>query len=280
MSETVSPVINTDELLDLRKSTSLVLIDTSNSARARENYEGLHLQGALFIDVNAQLSAVKEDPKNGGRHPLPTTENFCKTLGKLGVHPKSHIVIYDSNSGANAAARLWWMLRSIGHEKVQVLNGGFQEAQRLNFPLSTGSELRRKEEQYPTREWKIPMVDINEVYAATLNKSQRIIDVREEGRYNGEYEPIDAVAGHIPGAINIPFKLNLDEKGCFLPTQELSTFYADRLKGIETDQCIIHCGSGVTACHTILTMVYAGFSFPSLYVGSWSEWSRSGNEIV
>lgn len=280
MSESISPVIHTDELLELRKWASLVLIDASNSASARESHNELHLQGALFIDINTQLSAVKEDPNNGGRHPLPTTDNFCKTLGKLGIHPKNHIVIYDSNSGANAAARLWWMLRSIGHEKVQVLNGGFQEAKHLNFPLSKGNEIPQEETHYPAREWKLPMADINEVYAATLNKSQRIIDVREAGRYNGEYEPIDAVAGHIPGAINIPFKLNLDEKGCFLPAQELNKLYSDRLKGIDIDQCIVHCGSGVTACHTILSMVYAGLPFPTLYVGSWSEWSRSGNEIV
>lgn len=280
MNQNTSPIIQSAALLQLYKTENLVLIDARSGKNARANYEEKHLEGALFVDLENQLAEIKEDASNGGRHPLPKIINFAKTLSDLGISEKSHVVIYDDKNGSNAAARFWWMLKAIGHEKVQVLDGGIQAAEKNNFPTSASTEIRNTTALYKVDNWKLPMAAIDEVETVSQDKNHIVIDVRETSRYNGETEPIDLIAGHIPGAINIPFTENLDKTGLFLPPNELKEKYTKIFQDVKSENIIVHCGSGVTACHSILAIAYAGLEIPKLYVGSWSEWSRNGKKIA
>jgi len=280
MNLTISPIIQATTLLKLHKSENLVLIDARSGKNAKANYEEKHLDGALFVDLENQLAEIKEDASIGGRHPLPKIENFVKTLSNLGISEKSHVVIYDDKNGSNAAARFWWMLKAIGHEKVQVLDGGLQAAEKNNFPTSSKTEIINKTPLYKVDNWKLPMAAIDEVENVSQDKNHIVIDVRETSRYNGETEPIDLIAGHIPGAQNVPFTENLDENGLFLTPNELKEKYKKIFQNVKSENIIVHCGSGVTACHSLLAIAYAGLEIPKLYVGSWSEWSRNGKKIA
>jgi thiosulfate/3-mercaptopyruvate sulfurtransferase len=279
MKPNISPIIQASELLKLYKSEKLIIVDVSNGKNAKSNYDAKHLEGAIFVDLNTQLAEINDDLSIGGRHPLPKIENFAKTLSNLGISPESHIIIYDDKNGSNAAARFWWMLKSIGHKKVQVLNGGFQEAEKNNFPLSSKIQNINKTELYKVNNWKLQIVEIEEVENVSQTKNHIVIDVRDIERYNGETEPIDLIAGHIPGAINIPFTENLDGNGLFLSPKILKKKYEKVFGNIETENIIVHCGSGVTACHSLLAIAYAELEIPKLYVGSWSEWSRNNKTI-
>ncbi len=257
-----------------------MIFDASNSKNAKVNYETEHLEGAVFVDLNTQLADIKSDFSEGGRHPLPRIETFAEILTDLGISKNKHIVIYDDNNGSNASARFWWMLKSAGHKKVQVLNGGLSQAKGNNFPLSAKTEIiKRASEPYQIDEWKLPTIEINEVENVSQNPNYLIVDVRDKERYEGKFEPIDLIAGHIPGAINVPFTENLDQIGLFLKPDELRNKYITLFGEIKAENIIIHCGSGVTACHTLLALDYAGIETPKLYVGSWSEWSRNNKMI-
>jgi len=277
--KTISPLIPAHELLELYSSEYLILIDAGTGNNAQTNYQKKHLDGALFVDVNTQLADIKDDFSNGGRHPLPSTKQFSETLSSLGISPQSHVVIYDNKNGANAAARFWWMLKAVGHEKVQVLNGGMEEAVKFNFPTSSKIEKVKKVETYKTSSWQLPRATMDEVEKVSQKDNYCIIDVREEVRYQGISEPIDLIAGHIPGAINIPFSRNLNNDGLFLAEKELFQIYSKIIDRVSSKRTIVYCGSGVTACHTLLAIAYAGFEIPKLYVGSWSEWSRNNKTI-
>lgn len=207
------------------KPKNLVIVDASNGIDAKSNYTKNHLEGALFVDLNTQLSNIKADVSDGGRHPLPGFEQFSNTLTALGISSNSHVVIYDDKKGSNAAARFWWMLKSIGHKRVQVLNGDVQEAERINFPMSSKIENIRKSKPYKIENWKLPLAQIEEVEKISQDANYKVIDVREAARYNGTFEPIDLIAGHIPGAINIPFSENLDKNGLFLSANRLKEKY-------------------------------------------------------
>lgn len=279
MKEKLSPIIKPEELLSLRGAEDLMIFDVSNNPNARKNYDAKHLEGAFFVDINSQLADIKASAADGGRHPLPKAEKFCETLSTLGISPENHVVIYDDKSGANAAARFWWMLKSVGHEKVQVLDGGFDAAVKARFPTSDKTENVTRGE-YKCAEWKLLIADLAEIDEVYRNSNFLIIDVRETPRYNGETEPFDKIAGHIPNAKNIPFAENLDAEGKFLSPEKLREKYEKELKDFPNENVIVHCGSGVTACHTLLALDYAGFEIPKLYVGSWSEWSSSDRPIA
>lgn len=276
----ISPIIEANELLKVYKNADLMIFDASNSKNAKANYETEHIAGAFFVDLNTQLADIKSDLSNGGRHPLPEIENFSKTLTGLGISKDKHIVIYDDNNGSNASARFWWMLKSVGHEKVQVLNGGLNQAKKNNVPLSSKIENTKiLSEPYQIDKWNLPTIEINEVERISQHPNYLVVDVRDQERYEGKTEPIDLIAGHIPGAINIPFAENLDQNGLFLLPNELKIKYENIFGEINSKNIIFHCGSGVTACHTLLALDYAGMEIPKLYVGSWSEWSRNNKKI-
>ncbi|MHA4895417.1 sulfurtransferase [Pedobacter sp. PWIIR3] len=272
MSANLSPIIQPEELVKLAGSENVVLVDASAGAKAR--YDEQHLAGAFFADVNDDLANIG-DFAVGGRHPLPTFEQFSMVLAKFGISKDTHVIVYDDKNGGNAAARLWWMLRAIGHEKVQVVNGGFDAALKAGYPVDNHIEIPKAVPQYKITSWNLGLADMSEVEAVVKTEDHLVIDVRDANRYAGLTEPIDLVAGHIPGAINIPFTENLDASGRYLPPNVLKDKYVEALKGIEPQHVIVHCGSGITACHTLLAMDYAGLEIPKLYVGSWSEWSRN-----
>ncbi|MFD3003859.1 sulfurtransferase [Pontibacter toksunensis] len=276
----ISAIIQAAELLKVYQTENLVLVDVSNGSNARTNYEDKHLDGALFIDLNTQLAYIKDDLSIGGIHPLPDIAHFSDVLTSLGISRKSHVVIYDDKNGTNAAARFWWMLRAVGHKKVQVLNGGFKEAERIGFPTNSKKMVPIPSETYQVERWGLPTADIFEVGKASEDGDHLAIDVRESKCFTGETEPIDLVAGHIPGAINVPFTRNLDEQDLFLPPIQFKAEYQKIFDRRQIRNIVVHCGSGVTACHTILAVAYAGLGMPKLYVGSWSEWSRNKRAVA
>jgi thiosulfate/3-mercaptopyruvate sulfurtransferase len=280
MPQEISPILKPDELIALQQTTALIIIDASNRANARENYEAEHLEGALYVDLNTQLANINADVSIGGRHPLPTLLQFSETLTSLGITPMSHVVVYDDKKGSNAAARFWWMLKSVGHSKVQVLDGGFETAIKAGFQTNSILTVPLEKEAYKVANWSLPLADIQEMDKASGDVSFLVIDVRDEERFNGEKEPIDLVAGHIPGAVNIPFTTNLDSDGFFLSPEKLRNTYLKAFGDKKSENIIVHCGSGVTACHTLLAIAHAGLEIPKLYVGSWSEWSRNNRPIA
>ncbi|BEV05083.1 sulfurtransferase [Chryseobacterium gambrini] len=272
------PIISPSELKNLPKE-NLIILDARAGKDVYQNYLNKHINGARFIDLDKDLAEIGENAAFGGRHPLPEIKKFAETLSHLGISENNHLVIYDDKNGSNAAARAWWMLKAFGFDKVQVLDGGFQNAEKEEVEFSSGEESFEKADLIHKENWTLPVSDLETVENELTNQSSTVIDVRDAYRYRGESEPIDLVAGHIPGAINIPFSENLDENGNFLSPEILREKYSKLLEG-KPENLIIHCGSGVTACHTILALDYAGFKIPNLYVGSWSEWSRRENKEI
>lgn len=232
--------------------------DLNDPAKGRQTYRQGHIPGAVFVDLDSDLSAP---PGERGRHPLPDVGEFAATLGRLGIAPETRVVVYDDVSG-QIAARLWWMLVSIGHESVQVLDGGLAAWTETSGMLARG-DVTPDPAEYPAPDGFTGVVSPDQVARHV------IVDARAAERYRGDREPVDPKAGHIPGAINIPATMNLDETGRFLSSDALSDVYS----GIP-DDAAVSCGSGVTACHDALAMVVAGRAMPVLYVGSFSEWSR------
>ncbi|MFS4429821.1 sulfurtransferase [Chryseobacterium sp. S90] len=275
----MSPIISPSDLKNL-PTENLVILDARTGKDVKQNYFEKHIKGARFIDLDKDLAEIGENAALGGRHPLPSVEKFAETLSGFGIAENSHIIVYDDKNASNAAARAWWMLRSFGLKKVQVLDGGMQAAEKNELEFSSGEEIFDKASLIKKDRWLLPVPSLEVVENELKNDSSTVVDVRDAYRYKGESEPIDLVAGHIPGAINIPFSENLDENGNFLSPEILKEKYSQLLEG-KPEHLIIHCGSGVTACHTILALDYAGFPMPDLYVGSWSEWSRrEGKEIA
>ncbi len=274
----MSPIISPSELKNL-PTENLIILDARAGKDVYQNYPNKHIKGTRFIDLDKDLAEIGKDAAFGGRHPLPEIKKFAETLSHLGISENNHLVIYDDKNGSNAAARAWWMLKAFGFENVQVLDGGFQNAEKEGVEFSSGEESFEKTELIQKENWLLPVSDLETVENELTNQSSTVVDVRDSYRYRGESEPIDLVAGHIPGAINIPFSENLDENGNFLSPEILREKYSKLLEG-KPENLIIHCGSGVTACHTILALDYAGFKIPNLYVGSWSEWSRRENKEI
>jgi len=254
-------------------------LDARMGPDAHEAYREAHLEGAHFVDVELDLTGDASDPAKGGRHPLPPLKRWCETLGKLGVDPETKVVVYDDANGAKAAARAWWMLRAVGHRHVWVLDGGLQGAIDAGLRLIPDVPTRLPKGAYPASAWTRPTVTLEEVEARLAAARGCLVDVRAAERYEGREEPYDPEPGHIPGAINVPLTRNLDERGRFARRGALRALYTDALGDAAIEDVVVSCGSGITACHTLLALEHAGFERASLYVGSYSEWSRSGRPI-
>lgn len=280
MKTILLPIINIEEYLQIKTDPNIVLVDVRSGENGKEEYLKEHLEGAIFLDLETDLSDIKEDKSNGGRHPLPSLYQFSKQLGEWGITPDSHVIVYDNNLGAMGGARFWWMLRAVGHTKIQLLNGGFSYAQEKGLKVEQNENFPTPVEEYHCAQWRLPTVTIDEVENATKNPNKIIIDVRSRERYLGITEPIDLIAGHIPNAINIPFMENLDSEGLFLAPETLLTKYKQLYTYKTEEDLIFHCGSGVSACHSLIALAHAGLPIPSLYVGSWGEWSRNNKEII
>jgi thiosulfate/3-mercaptopyruvate sulfurtransferase len=266
---TLDPILPASALASLG---DVVLIDARTDAAA---YQAGHVAGARHAQLERDLAAPAPDPARGGRHPLPDPQTFAATLGRWGVTPSSRVVIYDDQHGANAAARLWWLLKAVGHDAVQIVDGGLAALTAAGFTLTAEPTVVTAAPPYPVAALVRPHADIAEVERARNDPARRVIDVRAPFRYLGEREPIDPIAGHIPGARNAPFADNLQPDGTFKRADELRALLAAALDGVAPDQAIIHCGSGVTACHTLVALERAGLHGAKLYVGSWSEWCRN-----
>lgn len=233
--------------------------------RGPAEYARSHIRGAVYMDLDADLSAA-EGP---GRHPLPAPGEFLATLGRKGVAPGTVVVAYDDRGGA-VAARLWWMLRDLGHEKVAVLDGGL-----ASWPseLMDDREVAPDPTTYAAEPGRMPQIDRKGL--ADRLDSVVAMDARAADRYRGENEPVDPVAGHIPSAISAPLTENLAADMRFKSPQELAARF-ESLGAIPSAEVVSYCGSGVTACHNILAMELAGLPTASLYPGSWSDWSTAG----
>ncbi len=250
--------------------------DLMNPAGGRALWAESHIPGAPYADLDQDLAGTAKG--RGGRHPLPRPEEFATTLGRWGIQPDTLVVAYD-NVGCAIAARLWWMLNWMGHERAGLLDGGMQAWQAANLPLEY-EEPRIEPTDYPVGGHCRPVVGLSEVERAAVTGEMRILDARDAARYQGLSEPLDARAGHVPGAVNAFFRENLGADGRFLGAGELRQLYLERLGGVEPGQTCVMCGSGVTACHDLFAMELAGLPGASLYPGSWSEWSQSASRPV
>ncbi len=248
------------------------------SERGRQDYLRAHIPGAIYAHLNEDLSG-EIMPGKTGRHPLPQPETFARTLSTWGIDARVQVVAYDDSGGSIAAARLWWMLRWMGHDAVAVLDGGWQQWQRAGYPVSSGVERRAPRTFTPHVRGELA-VTADEVLAGLRNPAYRLVDVRSAERYRGEQEPIDPIAGHIPGALNAPFAETLGADGCFLPQQELRAQFQRLLGDVPAERAMFYCGSGVTSAHTLLALAHAGLGDGRLYAGSWSEWITDANRPI
>ncbi len=242
--------------------------DLADTGAGRRAYLETHIPGARFVHLDEDLSA----PKTGhnGRHPLPDADRFAQRLGELGIANGTQVVGYDA-SGGYYAARLWWMLRWLGHESVAVLDGGWDAWVEAGNPVTAESPAI-KPARFVARRQPGLALDAAAV-AATLGKPRPLLlDARSPDRYRGENETLDPVAGHIPGAVNRFFKNNLAADGRFKPADTLKEEFAALLVAVPPQDIVHYCGSGVTACHNLLAMEIAGLAGSRLYPGSWSEW--------
>ncbi len=240
-----------------------------------EQYEQGHVPGAVFAHVDSDLSA----PMTGrnGRHPLPTPEFAAAVFGRLGIDASKQVVAYDQDQGAYAS-RLWWMLRWLGHETVAVLDGGFAQWKRDGHPVSTEST-RPQSARFTPRN-VLPTVSATGIAASLTRRSLVLLDARSAERYRGDFEPIDRVAGHIPGALNRPYMRNVTPEGTFRSPQELRADFEGMLHGRSAEDLVHYCGSGISACHNVLALTIAGYPLTRLYPGSWSEWSSDPQRPV
>jgi len=243
--------------------------DLARPAYGRSAYLDEHLPGAVHVDLNSELSSPATP--TSGRHPLPSPADFEQRLRRWGVDADSLVVAYDDGNGAYAA-RLWWMLRWLGHDEVSVLDGGMRRWLQLGLPLTEEIPVPASG-NFVARPRAAMAVSATEVLAAADDPASRVLDARAPERYRGEVEPIDRVAGHVPGAHNHPFGLSLDPQGRFLPPDALRDALTASLAGVAPQRAIAYCGSGVTACHLLLAFEHAGLPGARLYPGSWSEWS-------
>ena len=264
----------------LNKKADVIVIDCrfslSDANAGAYAYRHGHLPNARYAHLEQDLSSAISSYT--GRHPLPDFRLLAKKLGRWGVHNSSQVVAYDDANGA-FAARLWWLLRNLGHENVAVLDGGLADWQRQGLPLTTQLPAIKTTtfRAYPNSQ---PWLTALEVENGLATKNVCLIDARATERYLGLQEPIDPVAGHIPGAKNHPFMRNLDQNGKFLPPNVINQHFQLVIGSLLPENVVHYCGSGVTACHNVLAMEYAGLKGSRLYVGSWSEWITNKNRAV
>ncbi len=250
--------------------------ELTDPVAGRRAYGRAHIPGALYADLDRDLSGPVTAAS--GRHPLPDPRELARRLGSWGVDEGTQVVVYDDAGGA-IAARLWWLLRWLGHERVALLDGGLERWRQQGRPTTERVSARtpRTFTARPDAQGTIG----TEALAEALSADEcRLVDARGAERFRGEHEPIDAVAGHVPGALNIPYGRNLDAQGCFRSAAQLQALYGAVLGTTPSDHVVAMCGSGVTACHTLLALEMAGWQGARLYAGSWSEWIRDPNHPV
>ena len=286
-------LISAEQLLAAKAAdTPLMVFDCSfdlmqPEAGARQ-YRAAHIPGAVYANLDTALSArhgaagahgvvVAQDdgiPASGGRHPLPSREKFATWLSSVGFANDMQAVVYDRN-GANYCGRLWWMLKWLGHDGVAVLDGGLQAWQAAGGEVTGREEPARFQSNFVAGEPIAKLVTTETVLRRLGQPDQNLIDARAGARYRGEVEPLDPIAGHIPGALNRPFADNIGPDGKFKPASQLRAEFEALLAGRDAATVVHQCGSGVSAVPNLLAMQIAGFGTTALYAGSWSEWSNT-----
>jgi thiosulfate/3-mercaptopyruvate sulfurtransferase len=260
-------LIDATELHNHRDDADWVVVDCrfgmADTEAGRRDYEASHIPGAVYAHLDDDLS--NPPVTDNGRHPLPAPEILRERFGRMGIAAGKQVVAYDNANGAYAA-RLWWLLRYMGHEAVAVLDGGWAAWQAAAFPVKHGVEGKTAVSfiGQPRQEWLVTVADVPSV--------PLLIDSRMAPRYRGEVEPLDPVAGHIPGAQNYFYQLNWDENGRYLPPAHIQTQLTNLLGDTAPEEAVFYCGSGVTACVNLLAMAHAGMGNGRLYAGSWSDW--------
>lgn len=245
--------------------------DLADTAAGERAYEQSHIPGAVYAHLDDDLSGPPVT--DSGRHPLPTPAAMTALFGRLGIDGNKQVVVYDDANGAYAA-RLWWMLRYMGHGAVAVFDGGWQAWQEAGLPTRGGEETNPPAlfTGAPQMAW---LVRIEDVQQQVL-----LVDSRAPARYRGEVEPLDPKAGHISGAVNYPYEVNWGEDNRYLPPERIRQQLQELLGDVPPEQATFYCGSGVSACANLLAMAHAGLGDGRLYVGSWSEWSRDPDREI
>lgn len=270
-------LISTEQLQALQaKGQPLMVFDCSfdlmNPAAGSAMYLQAHIAGAAHADLNQHLSAHDGNATAcGGRHPLPSREDFAAWLASAGLSNDMQVVVYD-RQGANYCGRLWWMLKWVGHEAVAVLDGGLQAWEAAQGAVATGPDSPRQAARFTLEPGKAALASTQGVVEQLGRPSQTLLDARAAPRFRGEVEPLDPVAGHIPGALNRPFGQNIGADGRFKPAAQLKAEFLDLLGGRDPGSVVHHCGSGVSAVPNLIAMEIAGLGRAALYAGSWSEW--------
>jgi thiosulfate/3-mercaptopyruvate sulfurtransferase len=271
-------LISAPELHSLMTSKQPLLVfdcsfELMNPAAGDAQYQQGHIPGAVRADLDRHLCAAKgaPDAASGGRHPLPSREAFAAWLGRVGLSPDTQAVVYD-RQGGNYCGRLWWMLKWVGHETVAVLDGGLPAWQAMGEPVESGTGAPLHATNYPLAQARIALADTKHVSSRLGQPAQTLVDARGAPRFRGEVEPLDPVAGHIPGALNRPFTDNFDAQGKFKPAAQLRAEFEALLAGRDPSTVVHHCGSGVSAVPNIIAMEVAGLGRSALYAGSWSDW--------
>jgi thiosulfate/3-mercaptopyruvate sulfurtransferase len=273
-------LISVQQLKDLQTSGQAFMVfdcscDLMKPEMADVMFETTRIQGARQAHLDRNLSTHGDTAVNGGRHPLPSRETVAAWLGRLGFTNDMQAVVYDRN-GANYCGRLWWMLKWLGHDAVAVLDGGLQAWQASGGAVTSGADANAQGSSTfvlkpALREW----VSTAELAPQVGHPDLTLIDARGAARYRGEMEPIDPVAGHIPGALNRPFTENLNAEGFFKSPEVLRAEFEKLLAGRSASTVVHHCGSGVSTVPNILAMELAGLGVTRLYAGSWSEWCNT-----
>lgn len=263
------------ELLDNHnRDRKCVIVDCRFSLldpqRARQDYLEAHIPGAVLADLDRDLSGPVVKGVTG-RHPLPHPQVFAEVLSQWGIRPGVQVVVYDGAGGSLAAARLWWMLRWMGQVQAAVLDGGWQKWL-LDGGQTVSGEEKNPYAQFAGQHHPEKIIQVDELTHLLARSDHRVIDSRSTDRYHGENETIDPVGGHIPGAVNLPYALNLNPDNTFRPVKELRERFQPVMGERSAGNMVFYCGSGVTAAHNILAMLHAGLGEARLYVGSWSEW--------
>ena len=274
-----TPLISTDDLAARLSGPGWFVADCrfelGKPDAGRGAYAAGHIPGAIYVDLERDLSAPVAP--HTGRHPLPSPAEFAATLARIGIGNDTPVVCYDAASGA-FAARLWWMLRWVGHDAVTVLDGGFAAWVAEGRPVSVEA-VSRQPATFAARPRQEMVLDTPGTVHA-LARGETLVDLRGAERFAGAVEPIDAVAGHVPGALNLPYLENLGAGSRFRAAGELAELWRSRTGAAPGRAPICMCGSGVTACHGLLALEAAGITGGRLYAGSWSEWIRDPSRPV
>lgn len=269
---TYATIISPADLLPHLTDPAWVIVDCrfdlKDPAWGEQVYGQGHIPGAVYAHLDRDLAAPKTAAT--GRHPLPAITELATQFSAWGISNTSQVVVYDQAGGA-FASRLWWLLRYLGHTAVAVLDGGLPAWQRAAYPLITGIETRATASFQPQPHPEL-LVSSADVEALITNPAYLLVDARAGERYRGEVEPIDPIAGHIPGAVNRFHGENLAPSGQFLPPETLRQQFSDLLGSVDPANTIVYCGSGVTSCHHLIALELAGLPGARLYPGSWSEW--------